>query len=318
MGRMKPFRFGFTFFDLGSREEFLARCRSGEEYGYDVALVPDHLGAPAPFPTMVAAADATERLRVGTLVLNIGFWNPHLLAREVATADVLTGGRLELGLGSGHMKWEFDAAGIPWEPFAARAERLERAIGELAEIFGRDGYEGSRPVREHFGLTEPAPVQRHGFGGNGPPLLVGGTGDGILATAARYADIVGIAGAYQVKGQPPGTFQVGTAGQTDERTAFVRERAGDRFADLELSVLVQMVRITPDRRAAAEELAQVFGYMPAEEILECPYVLLGTVEQIAEQLRERRERYGFSYITVHAPFMEAFGPVVERLKGAAR
>ncbi|MFD0851624.1 LLM class F420-dependent oxidoreductase, partial [Actinomadura adrarensis] len=109
--------------------------------------------------------------------------------------------------------------------------------------------------------------------------------------------------------------QVGTAAQADERIAFVRERAGDRFDGLELSVLIQMVQITPDRRAAAGELAQVFGYMAAEEILECPYVLLGTVEQIAEQLRERRERYGFSYITVHAPFMEAFGPVVEHLGG---
>jgi probable F420-dependent oxidoreductase len=317
MGRMRSFRFGFNFFDLGSREEFLARCRRGEEFGYDVALVPDHLGAPAPFPTMVAAAEATERLRVGTLVLNIGFWNPHLLAREVSTADVLTGGRLELGLGSGHMKWEFDAAGIGWEPFAARAGRLERAIGELTEIFGRDGYEGTRPVREHYGLTEPAPVQRHGFGGNGPPLLVGGTGDGVLSIAAEHADIVGIAGAYQVRGEPPGTFRLGTAEQTDERVAFVQERAGDRFGGLELSVLVQMVQITPDRRAAAGELAAALGSMPAEEILDCPYVLLGTVEQIAEQIRERRERYGFTYITVHAPFMEAFGPVVERLKSAA-
>ncbi|MCP9983982.1 LLM class flavin-dependent oxidoreductase [Actinomadura madurae] len=110
---MRDFRFGFNVFDIASHGDFAERCRRAERYGYATALVPDHLGAPAPFPAMVAAADATERLRVGALVLNAGFWNAHLLAREVATADRLTGGRVELGLGAGHMKWEFDAAASP-------------------------------------------------------------------------------------------------------------------------------------------------------------------------------------------------------------
>ncbi|MFA1547387.1 TIGR03621 family F420-dependent LLM class oxidoreductase [Actinomadura chokoriensis] len=311
---MRDFRFGFNFFDIPSRGDFAERCRRGERYGYDVALVPDHLGAPAPFPTMVAAADATERLRVGTLVLNAGFWNAHLLAREVATADRLTGGRVELGLGAGHMKWEFDAAGIPWAPFGARAELMTRTIEELAALFGGDGYERHKPVAEYFGLTELAPVQRSGFGGSGPPLLVGGTGDTVLRAAARYADIVGIAGAYQVEGEPPGTFRLGTAAEAEERVRFVREQAGDRADGLEWNVLVQHVQVTSDRRAEAGRIrAERMPDMTVEEILDTPFILLGTPDQIAGQIRERRERFGFSYITVHAPFLDVLGPVIERV-----
>lgn len=312
---MTPFRFGFNFFDIGSREEFTAKCRAAERRGYDVALVPDHLGSPAPFPTMIAAAEATERLRVGTLVLNNSFWNPHLLAREAATVDRLTGGRLELGLGAGHMKWEYDAAGIPWRPFGERARDLERTVEELGALFGGAGYARLEPLREHYGLAELAPVQRSGFGGHGPPLLIGGTGDRVLDVAARHAGIVGIAGAYQLKGQPPGTFRIGTAEEAAERVAFVRDRAGDRFDGIELNVLIQMVMVTGDRRAAAEELAAgPVPSMSAEEILDCPYALIGTVEQMAGQLRENRERFGFTYITVHSPFMEALAPVVEHLR----
>ncbi|MFI6516515.1 LLM class F420-dependent oxidoreductase [Spirillospora sp. NPDC050679] len=311
---MRDFRFGFNFFDIPSRAEFVERCRRAEGFGYDVALVPDHLGGPAPFPTLVAAAEATERLRVGTLVLNAAFWNPHLLAREVATADRLTGGRLELGLGAGHMKWEFDAAGVPWRPFGERVEHLAATIAGLGAVFGGTGYPEHAPLREHYGLAELAPVQRRGFGGSGPPLLVGGTGDTVLELAARHADIVGIAGTYQDKGKPPGTFLLGTAAQTAERVAYVRERAGERFGDLELNLLVQAVVVTDDRRAVAESLGpSMLPHLTVEEILETPFLLIGTVGQMAEQLRESRERYGFSYVTVHAPFMEDFGPVVAAL-----
>lgn len=100
---MRDFRFSCNVFAIGSAGGFTEYCQAAERFGYDVLFTADHLGSPAPFAPLVAAAGAT-RLRVGTMVLNIGFWNPHLLAREVATADVLTGGRLELGLGAGHMK----------------------------------------------------------------------------------------------------------------------------------------------------------------------------------------------------------------------
>jgi probable F420-dependent oxidoreductase len=313
---MTGFRFGFNNFALRSRRDFAEFCRKAESYGYDVFVSVDHLGSAAPFSELVAAAAATERLRVGTLVLNVGFWNSHLLAREVATADLLTDGRLELGLGSGHMKWEFERAGVDWEPAGARADRLERTIEELGRLFAEPGYEERAAIRDHFGLPELAPVQRLGFGGHGPPLLIGGNSDTVLRLAAEHADIVGFAGLYQLKGEPPGTFRIGTAAETDERVRFFREQAGERAAAIESNALVQAVVVTDDRRSAVEKLVAEGRLRPltVDEALETPFLLIGTEAQIAEQLRANRERYGFSYITVHGPYMEALGPIIERLR----
>jgi probable F420-dependent oxidoreductase len=305
---VRDFRFSFNVFGIPSRGGLQERCRRAESAGFHTVFAPDHLGAPAPFPVLQAAADATEHLRVGTLVLNAPFWNPALLAREAASLDVLSDGRLELGLGAGHMKHEFDAAGIAWEPFGARARRLEETITELGRFFTSD-------LAALPGGYSPVPVQRAGFDGSGPPLIVGGTGDRVLSIAARHADIIGVAGTYQVPGKPPGTFRLGTAAEADERVRFTREQAGARADDVEWHLLVQMVQLTDDRRAAAEELVSRFGgEMTVEEALETPFLLIGTPTQIAEQLRASRERYGFSYITVHDPFYEAFEPVVEAMR----
>jgi probable F420-dependent oxidoreductase len=315
MTDFREFRFGFNNFGQRSLREFTEYCRTAESYGYDVFLAIDHLGSAAPFPEMVAAAAVTERLRVGTLVLNIGFWNPHLLAREVATADLLTDGRLELGLGLGHMKWEFDAGGIEWEPFRARAERLDRTIEELGRLFAGPDYEQRAALREAYDLPELKPVQKRGFGGSGPPLLIGGTGDTVLRLAARHADIVGIGGLFQAKGKPPGTFRLATAAETDERVRYVRELAGERADAIETNALVQAVVVTDDRRATAEKLvAERMPDLTVDEALETPFLLIGTEEQIAEQIRAGRERYGITYLTVHGPNMREFGPIIERLR----
>jgi probable F420-dependent oxidoreductase len=291
-------------------------CRRVEELGYDTLFAADHLGGAAPFQLAVAAAQSTSRLRVGTLVLNAPFWNPALLAREIVTADILTDGRLEVGLGAGHMKWEFDEAGIAWEGFGTRTDRMTVTIAEVSRIFAAGGYPQRRAVEEHFGLKPLLPVQLRGFGGYGPPLLVAGTGDRVLRTAAAYADIVGIAGTRQVPGQPPGTFRLCTAAEADERVAFVRSWAGQRA--IEWQVLVQLVRVTDDRRAAARELAEQYGPgMSADDILQTPFLLVGTLDEIAGQVLAGRERYGFTYYTVHGPFAEAFAPVIERVRAAA-
>jgi alkanesulfonate monooxygenase SsuD/methylene tetrahydromethanopterin reductase-like flavin-dependent oxidoreductase (luciferase family) len=137
----------------------------------------------------------------------------------------------------------------------------------------------------------------------------------VLSVAARYADIIGVAGVYQVRGKPPGTFRVGTAAETDERMRYVREQAGERAAGVEWHLLVQAVVPTDDRRAAAADLLSRFeSEMPVEEALETPFLLIGTHAQMAEQLRASRERYGFSYVTVHEPYYEAFEPVVELMR----
>ena len=319
---MRDFRFSFNIFGITSRQEFLDECREAEEYGYGTVFAADHLGIPAPFPLLVAVAGATERLRVGTLVLNVPFWNPALLSREVATTDILTDGRLELGLGSGHMKWEFDEARIAWQPPLGRAAQLAEMITELERYFGTD-FEQLRG-----GRRGPKPVQRSGFGGFGPPLLVGGTGDAVLRVAGEHAQIVGVAGVYQVKGRPPGTLRLATAAEADERVKFARDCAGARADEVEWHLLVQAVVVTDDRRGAAENLlaedreaaeaaraTDERAVLTVDEALETPYLLIGTVDEIAAQLVRSRERWGFSYVTVHEPYMRAFAPVIERLRG---
>lgn len=296
---MRPFRFGFNVRSIRSRDDLMDICRRAEQYGYDVVLIPDHLGRnrPAPFPMLVAAAEATERLRVGTLVLNVGFWNPSLLAREAATVDQLSGGRLELGLGSGHMKSEFDAAGLPWQPYGERVERLEATVDALDRLFADEewGYD----TRQH-----PR-----------PPLLIAGTGHRLLELAARRADIVGYGGTLQVKGQPPGTLRLATAAEMDERVRFFRAHAGGRADGVEASILVQQVAVTNDRRGAAERIvAELDPGLTVEQVLDVPTLLIGTIEQIAQQLLERRERYGFSYVCVHEGSMDALGPVIRLLR----
>ncbi len=320
---MRDFRFSFNIFGITSREAFVAECREAEEYGYDTVFAADHLGLPAPFPLLVAAAEATRRLRVGTLVLNVAFWNAALLAREVATTDILTDGRLELGLGSGHMKWEFDEAGIGWQGPTARAAALEEMIGELERYFSTE----LPDLRA--GRSALRPVQRIGFGGHGPPLLVGGTGDSVLRIAAQHAQIVGLAGAYQVKGQPPGTFRLATAAEADERSVFAQGCAGGRAAGIEWHLLVQAVLVTDDRRGAAEELVvehrrhfdalgvtDESAVLTPDAVLDTPFLLIGTPDEIAAQLRQGRERWGYSYITVHEPYIRTFAPVIERLRGS--
>lgn len=279
---MSDIGFGVSIHTAGP--DLGAFARELEGLGYDTIYVPDHLGAPAPFPTLVAAAAATERVRVGTYVLNAAFWNPALLAREAATADALTGGRLVLGIGAGHMKSEFELAGIPFDPFEKRLAKLIDVIDDLDELLASPDH-------------QPAAIQRPR-----PPLLVGGSGDGVLTIAAQRADVLSLGGVWQLPGRPPGTFTLLSAERTEERLAFFRTEAGNRAADVRIDVLVQSVEITGDRRAAAERWSSdLGGTLSAEEVLETPYVYLGTVDEIAAQLVERQKRYGFHGVTVQQP-----------------
>jgi probable F420-dependent oxidoreductase len=315
MGASGGFRFSTNIFGLESRADFVAYCRRVEELGYDTLFAPDHLGSIAPFQMLVAAAEATSRLRLGTLVLNVPFWNAALLAREIVTADILTEGRLEVGLGAGYEKWEFDEAAIAWEGFRARAQRLEATIEEIARILAAGGYEQRRARDERLGRSPLLPVQKGGFGGFGPPLLVAGMGERVLRIAARRADIIGIAGLKQLTGGPPGAAQMCTAEETDELVRFTRSEAGDRADALEWNVLVQVVKVTDDRRAVAGEMARKEDEtLSAAEILATPFLLIGTVDEIAAQILRNRDRYGFTYYTVHDPFAEELAPVIERVR----
>ncbi|MEU0968292.1 LLM class F420-dependent oxidoreductase [Streptomyces sp. NPDC005917] len=280
----RPFRFGVNLLTPASADEWRAKCRRAEELGYDVLLVPDHLGMPAPFPALVAAAGATERPRLGTFVLNAGFWNPVLLAREVATTAALTGGRLELGLGTGYVQAEHDRAGLPFGSPRERVDHLQRTVEELLRS------EGCRV-----------------------PLLIGGNGDRMLRLTAEHADIAAFAGARLAPGNTEGRLEPVTAEELDERVARYEELAAGRGDAAERNLLVQIVAITDDPRSALAPFLDRRSELTLEQALALPTVLVGALEEVAGRVRALRERYGFSYLTVLEPYMEAFAPVLAEL-----
>ncbi|NNN36131.1 LLM class F420-dependent oxidoreductase [Streptomyces sp. S3(2020)] len=282
----RPFRFGVSLIEPAPAREWRAKCHRAEELGYDVILVPDHLGMPAPFPALVAAAGATERPRLGTFVLNAGFWNPALLAREVATTDALTDGRLELGLGTGYVQAEHDAAGLPFGSARERVDHLRHTVEELERLLDTR-----------------------------VPLMLGGNGERMLGLAAEHADIVAFTGASLVPGSTEGKLVPMADGDFAARLARYEELAAGREKPAELNLLVQMVVVTDDRAAAVTPLVERVPDTTVEQALELPILLVGTLEQITTQVLARRERYGFTYLTVLEPYMEAFAPVVAELGG---
>lgn len=286
----RPFRFGVNLLTPAPAAEWRDRCRRAEELGYDVLLVPDHLGMVAPFPALVAAAGATERPRLGTLVLNAGFWNPALLAREVATTDALTGGRLELGLGTGYVRSEHEAAGLPFGSARERVERLRRTVGELDRLLTAAGH------------------------GRGVPLLLGGDGDRMLRLAAEHADVVGFTGARLVPGSTTGKLEPVGAGEVGERVSRYRELAAGRAQPAELNLLIQLVAVTDDPETALGPLLARQPRLTLDQALALPVVLAGPLDDLVARVRALRARFGFTYLTVLEPSMEAFAPVMERLR----
>jgi probable F420-dependent oxidoreductase len=274
--------------------------------------VPDHLtDFFAPMPALISAAQATKSLRVGTNVLNNDFRHLVLVAREAAAVDLLTDGRFQLGLGAGYMQSEYEQAGLGFDAGGTRVERLAEAVtlikgllkGEQVTLAG-----------QHYRMTGhtiyPLPVQQPH-----PPILIGGNGRNLLTLAAREADIVGFSGiTFRRGGAVPDISGWGVS-EVDKRMQLVRDVAGDRYSRLELNALVQRVVVTDHPRQAAEELARRWTQLSPEEILQSPYVLIGTVEKLFEDLHARRERWGISYYVIFEPYVDAFAPVVARLAG---
>jgi probable F420-dependent oxidoreductase len=306
---LHPFRFGVTAPTVLSGSAWLERARRIEQLGYSIVHVPDHFRDQlAPVPALTAAALATTRLRVGSLVFSNDFRHPVVLAKEAATLDVLSGGRFELGLGSGWLREEYDQAGIPFDAPGTRIERLAESVaivkgllaGERVTFTGRHYAIAGLPGRPH-------PVQRPH-----PPILIGGGGQRTLSLAAREASIVGLVPRARRDGGGLDRADFGEAALR-QKVEWVRAAAGDRFEALELHALIQAV-VVSDRRTVAEQLASRFS-VPPELLLESPYVLAGTVDEICETVKQRRERYGISYLTVFDRDLEAFAPVVGRLGG---
>jgi probable F420-dependent oxidoreductase len=314
---MRPFRFLATVDENPSFAELTALARKAEAVGCSAFVLPDHLiGQHAALPLLAMVAAVTERLRVGTFVLNVCLRHPAVLAQDLATLDALSGGRLEIGLGAGWNKPEYDAIGIPFEPVGDRIERLTEAIAILKGCFAEGPFSFSG---EQYAITghdgAPKPAQRPH-----PPIFLGGGGKRLLTLAAREAQIVGLAPRL-VQGDSPRVDAWSlTAAATEEKISWVREAAGDRFGDLELNTYPSggPTLVTGDPRAEARRRAdrlreQTGVELTVEEILDSPHVFIGSTKDLTRKFVDLRERFGISSFLIDD--LDALAPVVEELAG---
>lgn len=307
----RPFRFGVQVRNGSDAASWAANARRYEELGYSAITMPDHFDEQlAPIPALQAIADATTDIRVGALVFDNDYKHPVVLAKELATIDVLSGGRLEIGLGAGWMAIDYERSGIPYDRPGVRIDRflegldiIEGAMGE-----GAFSYQG-----EHYTITDydgfPKPVQQPG-----PPVLIGGGGPRMLKIAAQRADIVGINATLTSGAVDHSTFDSMTAEATDDKVEIVRVEAGDRLNDIEMNIRAFLVSVTDDVDSALEGISAFTG-SPTSMISESPFALVGPPSKLVDDLLARRERWGFSYVIVGPDEAEAFAPVVAELTG---
>lgn len=293
--RRRPLRFGLTTALPRAGAAAAEFARDVETAGFDVLTFADHL-APlvAPLSGALAAATATERLHVGTLVLNNDFRHPVDTAREAGSIATLSDGRFELGLGAGHMKSEYDAAGLSFDSAGVRVTRLEESVRIVRALLDGSGVDVDG---DHFRVhCEPASIVAKPL--SRVPLLIGGNGTRVLQLAGAVADIVGLAGfSHNHDATDVALTHFDSVGVRN-RIAVVQNAAGERFDTIELNALIQAVVVTDDRTAAAEETAAQFGKVTADQLLDSPFTLFGTAEQMAQTLLDRQRDLGISYWTV--------------------
>jgi probable F420-dependent oxidoreductase len=312
MAHDRKFRFGVQTGGAESAKEWREKVHKIEELGYSTLFMPDHF-IDTPFAPMVGislAAEATTTLRVGHLVLGNDYKHPAVVAKEAATLDLASDGRIELGLGAGWMKTDYDALGLPYDKPGTRIDRLGEALqvvkGAWAE--GPFSFEGAHyTIRNYDGLPKPAQKPH-------PPIVVGGGGPRVLHLAGREADIVGINPSLRVGAVSKNAAEDSLSEMIDQKVGWIREGAGGRFDDLELQIRYFFAAITDDRRGLAEAVAPAFGVDP-DEALESGVACVGTLDEVCELLIERRERWLVSYVIFGDDNYEAFAPVVARLAG---
>ena len=321
---MRKFRFGIQSYQAPSPQAWRDQARRAEDLGYDVLNLADHVIGPGPalaatnhpvqdiaaIPAMVVAAEATTTLRIGCRVLCIDYRHPVMLAKELATLDWFSGGRLEVGLGAGWLAGEYEALGIPFDPAPVRIDRLEEQIALLRACFA-DGEVDVTGTHVHAVGFEsvPKPVQRPR-----PPLMIGGGAKRVLGIAGREADIVSLNFDNSSGKIGPAGISSSTAERTAEKIGWIRAGAGDRFDDLELEIGGYFTVVTDDAAAARAALAPRLGLDP-DAIADHPHALCGSVPEICDVLVQRREQYGITFVTVGGAAMEAFAPVVAALAG---
>ncbi|MCU1397526.1 MAG: putative oxidoreductase [Acidimicrobiales bacterium] len=314
MTDLRPFRFGVQASKAANRADWVDLAQRVEANGYDVLTMPDHFEDQlAPVPALMTAADATTTLRIGALVWDNDYKHPVVLAKELATMDVLSDGRVEIGLGAGWMISDYEQSGIPYHSPKVRIDRFAEG---LAIIKGLMGAEPFSFTGEHYTITGhnglPKPVQSPC-----PPILIGGGGKRVLRLAAREADIIGINGTMTAGVVGPDAISTMTAEAVDEKVGIVRDAAGARLSDIEMNVRVFIVKVTDSSAARTEFITSFSGAIgvPTTFMEESPFALVGEPQQMIDDLLARRERWGFSYVIVGADDVESFAPVVAALAG---
>lgn len=307
----RPFRFSVQEHVAHSGAQWRERARAIEAMGYSTLYVPDHFGDQmGPIAGLMAAADATTTLRIGGLVFDNDYRHPVVLAKESATLDLLSDGRLDFGIGAGWMKTDYDQSGIAYDSPGTRIERMAEALEIFKAFFAGSVVSFSGKYYTVEGLEPaPAPVQKPH-----PPIVIGGGGRKMLQLAAREADTINVNFDLRTGRADRATAKSGMAEMTDEKLGWIREAAGDRFDEIELGSWTLFANVTDDRDSVATMLAPSMGMQPAD-VLAIPHVMIGTLDQIADDIVARRERYGISHVLVPGGSADEFAPIVERLTG---
>lgn len=315
-------RFGVQAFAPSSPDEWRDFARRAEDLGYSALHLADHYIGPGPaleatnhpvqviaaIPAMAVAAEATEEIRIGCRVLCVDYHQPVVLAKELATIDWFAGGRLEIGLGAGWLEAEYAAMGVPFDAAGVRVDRLAETVQVVRACYSAAPVDVAGAHVRVGGFTAvpepPGPAR----------IMIGGGSPRVLRLAGERADIVSLNFDNRSGRIGPEGFASGTAARCDEKIAWVREGAGDRFDDLELEIASYLTIVTDARDDVLASMAPMFGLTP-RDLAEHGHALIGSIAEIADAIVERRDRTGVSYVTVGADTLEAFAPVVERLRG---
>ena len=333
---MRPFRFGIQADFRPTKAKWTEFAKKVEASGYDIITMPDHFtNQLAPIPALMSIANATSSLRIGMLVLDNDFRHPVVLAKELATLDVLSNGRLEIGLGAGWMPSDYEFSGITFEKPSSRIKKLEESIAIMKSAFtkGEFNFDGSYfKIKNYEGFPKPLQCPM-------PPLLMGGGGTKMLTLATKEANIISIANtktkdfgadvigrmssmarsANESFNIEPNTISKKSIDSlskvaVDEKVAKIHFLAGDRMPNLELNIRPFMINITNKVTIAIENLARNLN-TGTQDVLENPFALIGSPEKLIDDLLRRRERWGISYVIVGADVIDSFAPVVTHLKG---
>jgi len=308
---IRPFRFGIQASKAGSKKEWVDLAKTAEDHGFSSFTMPDHFTDQlAPVPALMSAADATKNLRIGALVWDNDYKHPVVLAKELATLDLLSDGRLEIGIGAGWMTTDYEQSGMVYDKPGVRIDRFLEGLEIIKRAMSGEKFSFTGA---HYKITDyvssPLPVQRPC-----PPILIGGGGPRVLKLAAQLADIVGINPSMKDGVVNAETISHMSAEAVSEKIKIVQSAASSRMQDIELNIRTFLVNIRDSADEAINGTANMLKVDP-KMVADSPFALMGPPAKIAEDLIARRERWGLSYIIVGGEDVNSFAPVIKILAG---